>query len=299
MNKYRSFVLPIALLLSLFFHEKIVILKSTVPILIFSILFLSFSNIDLKKLKFSSFNIWLLAFQFTVSLAAYFIFVPFNDILAQGALLAILCPVASAVVVISCLLGANKEKIGYFSIIGNLSVAVMAPIYFSFIGNQVDMPFRESFLLIFSKMLPIIILPIALSFLFQYFAPKINRFFVKCNSLSFYLWAIALTITLSQTTYFLHYSEKSQLPIIIALSCISLFSCILQYGVGYFIGKKYGDTVAGSQGLGQKNNSLGIWMAYTYLDPLTAIVPASYSIFQNIYNSYRIALKEQKDKKNK
>jgi rRNA maturation protein Nop10 len=40
-------------------------------------------------------------------------------------------------------------------------------------------------------------------------------------------------------------------------------------------------------------------MAYTYLDPLTAIVPASYSIFQNIYNSYRIALKEQKDKKNK
>lgn len=108
---------------------------------------------------------------------------------------------------------------------------------------------------------------------------------------------MALTITLSQTTNFLHVTQKSQIPLIIALSCISLFSCILQYGVGYYIGKKYGDTVAGSQGLGQKNNSLGIWMAYTYLDPLTAIVPASYSIFQNIYNSIQIGRKYQTDKK--
>ena len=135
MNKYRSFVLPIAILISLFFHQKIVFLKSAVPILIFFILFLSFSNIELKKLKFSSFNIWLLIFQFIISLVGYLLFIPFNDILAQGALLAILCPVASAVVVISCLLGANKEKIAFFSIIGNISVAMIAPVYFSFIGK--------------------------------------------------------------------------------------------------------------------------------------------------------------------
>ncbi|MDD3914938.1 MAG: transporter, partial [Bacteroidales bacterium] len=34
--------------------------------------------------------------------------------------------------------------------------------------------------------------------------------------------------------------------------------------------------------------AMAIWMATTYLNPLTSIFPASYSIWQNLYNSYQL-----------
>ena len=34
--------------------------------------------------------------------------------------------------------------------------------------------------------------------------------------------------------------------------------------------------------LGQKNTVLAIWMAYTYLNPLSSVGPGSYVLWQNI-----------------
>jgi len=288
MQKFKSLVLPFAIVAGLLFHGSIAFLKPLVPYLLFSMLLLSFSSINIKKLKVSFLDTWLLLFQLVVSLGCYLLLRPFNEIVAEGVLVGVLCPVASAMVVISCMLGANRERVTTYTIICNLGIAFAAPIYFSFIGTHVTMPFDESVLLILSKVTPIIVLPLFVTVFFQHFLPKTNNFLIRHQGFSFYLWACTLTITLGQTIDFVFLNGKGNGPVILWLVIASVILCIIQFGFGKFIGKKYGDTIAGGQSLGQKNTAMGIWMAYMYLHPLSSIFPAAYSIFQNLYNSYQI-----------
>ena len=46
--------------------------------------------------------------------------------------------------------------------------------------------------------------------------------------------------------------------------------------------------ISGGQALGQKNTILAIWMAHTYLNPLSSVAPGSYVLWQNIINSWQL-----------
>jgi len=59
------------------------------------------------------------------------------------------------------------------------------------------------------------------------------------------------------------------LEVIIAVT--SLIICLLQFYFGRKIGARFGRTVAGGQGLGQKNTVLAIWLTQTYLNPLATL----------------------------
>lgn len=134
----------------------------------------------------------------------------------------------------------------------------------------------------------VIALPFFVALIGQKFMPKVNDFFCRIKGLSFYLWAMALTITLGQTIDFMFLSGRENLSAIIWLGIASVAFCAIQFGLGKFIGYKYGDIIAGGQLLGQKNSAMGIWMANTYLNPLASIFPAMYSIWQNLFNSIQL-----------
>lgn len=290
MHKIRPYVLPIAIVLGLLFHTWCGLIRIIVPYLVFSILLLNFAAVDVKKLRFSKMDVWLMLYQIVMSIGMYYLLTALNvnEIVAQGILVGVLCPVAASVVVISCMLGANRETVTSYTIIGNLMVAVMAPIYFSFIGTNQEMTFLTSFLMIFKKIGIVIALPFFVALIGQKFMPKVNDFFCRIKGLSFYLWAMALTITLGQTIDFMFLSGRENLSAIIWLGIASVAFCAIQFGLGKFIGYKYGDIIAGGQLLGQKNSAMGIWMANTYLNPLASIFPAMYSIWQNLFNSIQL-----------
>lgn len=290
MHRIRPYVLPIAIVLGLLFHTWCGLIRIIVPYLVFSILLLNFAAVDVKKLRFSKMDVWLMLYQIVVSIGMYYLLTALNvnEIVAQGILVGVLCPVAASVVVISCMLGANRETVTSYTIIGNLMVAVMAPIYFSFIGTNQEMTFLTSFLMIFKKIGTVIALPFFVALIGQKFMPKVNDFFCRIKGLSFYLWAMALTITLGQTIDFMFLSGRENLSAIIWLGIASVAFCAIQFGLGKFIGYKYGDIIAGGQLLGQKNSAMGIWMANTYLNPLASIFPAMYSIWQNLFNSIQL-----------
>ena len=96
MQRYKSWILPIAIILGIFFHEYIVVLQPALPYLIFLMLYFSFNALDVKKMRFSWFDFWLLLFQLVVSTACYFIIRPFNEVVAQGAFVTVLAPTAAA-----------------------------------------------------------------------------------------------------------------------------------------------------------------------------------------------------------
>ncbi len=290
MNRFRSFVLPIAIILGLLLHKYCAMFSPYVPILIFCMLLLNFAAVDVKKLKITMLDVWLMLFQIVVSLGMYMLimFVSGDNIIAEGVLIGVLCPVASSVVVISCILGANRETVTTYTILGNLMVAIVAPIYFSFIGQQQDMPFIDSFWLILKRVAPIIAFPFFIAIALQHWLPKVNGFLCKIKGASFYMWALALLFTLGQTIDFMFLHGKENVDSIIALGIASVLFCTIQFAFGKWLGKKYGDKMAGGQLLGQKNTAMGIWIANTYLNPLASVFPALYSVWQNLFNSWQM-----------
>ena len=200
MQKVKSYVLPIAIVLGLLLHDYCAALSVVVPYIIFTILLLTFTAVDVRKLRFKPLFIWIILFQVAVSLGGYYLLklLNVNEIIAEGILIGVLCPVAASVAVVSTMLGADRETVTSFSIIGNLVISVVAPVYFSFIGINQDMPFLTSFLQILRRIGLVIGLPFFVALALQLVWPKANRFISRFKGLAFYLWAVALFLTLGQ-----------------------------------------------------------------------------------------------------
>ena len=290
--------MPIAIILGLLLHHWCAMFSFLVPYIIFSILMLTFSAVDIRKLRMSKLDIWLMLFQITVSLGSYLLlkWLGAGNIVAEGVLIGVLCPVASSVAVISCMLGANRETVTAYTIIGNLMVAVVAPIYFSFIGTNQDMPFFESFFMILKRIGTVLGIPFFIAWALQLWWPKASGFLCRYKGLSFYLWSLALLFTLGQTIDFIFLHGEGNWSSIAWLGVASLMFCIVQFGFGRWLGGRYGDKISGGQLLGQKNTAMGIWMANYYLTPLASVFMAFYSIFQNVWNSWQM-WKTGKEKK--
>ena len=68
----------------------------------------------------------------------------------------------------------------------------------------------------------------------------------------------------------------------------ALAVCLLQFKIGRAVGRRFGDPVAGGQGLAQKNTVLAVWLALAYMNPVASIGPAAYIAWQNIVNSWQL-----------
>jgi BASS family bile acid:Na+ symporter len=114
--------------------------------------------------------------------------------------------------------------------------------------------------------------------------PKIHHTLLNLHELAFYLWAFALTIVTAQIfSSLLNYAETG-----IRIAIATFVICCLQFFGGKTLGSIYNDRISGGQALGQKNTILAIWMAHTYLNPLSAVGPGFYVIWQNLINSWQL-----------
>lgn len=295
MQRLKSWILPIAIVLGFFFHGTIVVLQPLLPYLIFCMLYFSFNALDVKTMRFTMFDFWLLLFQLVVSTGCYFLLRPFNDVIAQGAFITVLAPTAAAAMAVSLILGANISMMSTYLVTCNLMVAVVAPLSFTLLGANPDISFWSSFLAILGKVFPLLIAPFVLAILTRRFWPSANAFINRKKSLSFYFWAVSLTIVIARAIDLLMTQFHEQRIMFLWMVAVSLFLCVLQFAAGHWIGKRYGDRIAGGQALGQKNTVLAIWMAQSYLNPLSSIVPTLYVIWQNLYNSFQMMQKERRE----
>ena len=161
MQKVKSYVLPIAIVLGLLLHDYCAALSVVVPFIIFTIILLTFTAVDILKLRFKPLFAWIILFQVGVSIGGYALLrlLNVNEIIAEGVLIGVLCPVAASVAVVSTMLGADRNTVTSYTVIGNLIVSLVAPVYFSFIGVNQDIPFFDSFLQILRRIGTVIGLP--------------------------------------------------------------------------------------------------------------------------------------------
>ncbi len=267
------------------------------PLLIFSMLFLTFSKMELGDLRLRKWHCRLLLFQtllFT-GIGIILILLPHSSlrIILEGAMLCLICPTATAAAVITRKLGGNVSSITTYTILINMTVALVIPMMVPFVHPQPGMSALTSFALILAKVFPLLLLPLIITLILRKFVPGFTAKVARYQDLSFYIWIIALALAMALTSRSI---LKSDIPLTtqFGLVMVSLICCCLQFYFGRKIGNRYDEKITAGQSLGQKNTVLAIWMGYTFFTPETAIVGGFYSIWHNLINTYQLRQAQRK-----
>ncbi len=269
------------------------------PSLIFLQLLLTFCKVEPKELMPKTWHIWLLLIQALSSgvIALLLLYYPMNadyKVIFEGAMVCLICPTATAAAVITGKLGGSPSTLTTYTLLCNILAAVAVPLVFPLVEPHSDVTFVIAFLKILSKVFPLLLFPFFLAMILRYFIPTVHKFLLKYHGMAFYLWAVALTIVTGQTVRSLA-NSSAPVSIEMNLAYAGLFTCAIQFLLGKIIGGHYNDRISGGQALGQKNTVLAIWMACTYLNPLSSVAPGSYVVWQNVINSYQLWKKRKKE----
>lgn len=281
-------MMPIAMLVGIVLHPYLSYLAFITPALIFVMLFISYSNISLKSIRITRLHIYLLLIQVLGSILVYSLIRWFDPVVAQGAMICILAPTATSAIVITGMLGGNMISLASYTLLSNMAVVISAPIIFVMTGYDGGISFFDSSFIIFKRVFLILLLPFLVSMLLRKVFPLMFEYIQKRQRISFYLWVLALTIVTANIVTFIREQETGNYRSELIIAFLSMLACVAQFYIGRKLGRKFDDTVAGGQGLGQKNTVLAIWMAQTYLNPITSIGPGMYVLWQNIINSYQV-----------
>ncbi len=351
---FDSNALWLSMVIGAFGYKLFLPLAPMLPWLIFFMLFFTFCKVNPLDLRLHKWHWAVLLVQLALSFGTYALVMTFtgNKILAQGLLMCFIMPTATAAPIIAGKMGGSIQNLTAFTLLSNFATAIIVPATFPLINPAADMTFLPAFLLILSRVAPLLLGPFFAAWLlrvgFNYYQRRkylsasetrglsVKRSFSasglsgeaglptfqlskKPALIPFYLWVASIVILMAVVTNTTISNIKYQISNILILLVFSFFACLIQFGLGKLIGyllpaaskgTDYQDvlinpaaapkTMAGvssitaGQAFGQKNTSLGVWMANTFLDPMSSLGAAAYIIWQNIFNSTQLFIAAHK-----
>lgn len=297
----KNWTLPVAMTIGVLGYPFIVYISFLMPYLIFLVLLFTFCKISFKDLRFERLHGWLLGIQMVGSILIFIVIYPFNKYIAEGAMLCVIAPTAAAAAVITGKLGGNVPSLTAYTLLSSILTAILVPLFFpviTMLPPNIDIHTNDHFFLsvflILSHVFPILIGPLILAWFIRKFIPHLQQKMIQAKDAAFYLWGFSLVIVTAVTVKSMIDSEVNALTeILIALAGFVI--CGIQFYVGKRIGSVYNKRITGGQGLGQKNTILTIWISQTYLNPIAALGPGSYILWQNMVNSWQLWKKQKRD----
>lgn len=270
------------------------IFDAILPLFMFLILYVTFCKVDFKRLALVPWHWWMIAVQCVLvgSITGTILFFGIHGkelILLESVLACIISPCAAAAAVVTLKLGGNLEQMTTYTFVSNLLCALLIPVCFPLIEPASQMTFWSAFSLIMQKVCLVLVVPMLLALLTKTL-PLLHRFhqwLIHIPDLSFYLWGCSLMIVTGTTLKNIFHAETSVLFLLL-IGFLGLALCLLQYAIGWRIGNFFNSSIEAGQALGQKNTAFAIWIAATYLHPLSTVGPGCYILWQNIINSIEI-----------
>lgn len=268
------------------------------PLFVFLTLLVTFCKVDYHQMRPHRWHAGVLAAQLllvAVNIGIIFWAESLHDhpspltskLLWEAVLTCIIGPSASAAPVVVGKLGGNISTMTTFTLLSSLVSAALIPLVFPILEQVVHVDFLSAFLVILQKVSIVLLLPLVLGWFIQHYMHGLNRRIVSMPNLSFYFWAISLSITTGITVKNIVHSEATiLLLLLIALATFVL--CFIQFAIGRGIGRYLGEEINAGQALFQKNTALSIWVAYMYLNPVASVGAGCYVLWQNIINSFEI-----------
>ena len=184
-------------------------------------------------------------------------------------------------------IGGDLEQMTTFTFLSNFITALLVPVCFPLIDKAADMTFLTAFAAILNRVFSVLVMPMVLAYIVKHATPGLCRRITGVKDLSYYLWGCSLLIV-SGTTMKNIFHASCSLSFLLLIAFASLMLCFVQFAVGRYIGRHFGQTENAGQAMGQKNTAFAIWIASTYLTPLSSVGPGCYILWQNIINSIEI-----------
>lgn len=312
MNKYRTFFrnwkLPISMSLGVvcyfIFHflpisgETRKITFEAVshwiqPMMLFCMIFLSFLRVKPSELRPHKWHLRVLCEQASFFIAASILAMLAKNegikVLCEGAMLAFICPTATASAVVVGKLKGSVSGVVTYMLLVNLMVSLLAPGLLTLVEPRPELDFGTSFFMIMGKVFPLLICPLLTAWFVRFLFPSIHRWLLKFPDLAFNIWFVSLALAIAVTVRSIMHSSVS-VWYLVGLAFISLVCCLVQFWRGRSIGKKYGQEAAitAGQSFGQKNTVFIIWLGLVFLNPVTSVVGGFYSVWHNTVNSYQL-----------
>ena len=270
------------------------------PILLFLMLFISFSRIEPRSLTLKRWHLRNLLIQLFSFLALCFAVVYAmhsqsdtaawilrHRILFESAMLCMICPTATACAVVTGKLGGDMAQVVMYTILINLTVSIAVPLTVPLLYPQAGITFIAAFSRILAKVFPLLILPCLSAWAVRWLMPRVHGWIASRMDLSFYLWSISLTIAVLMSTRAIIRSGVG-LWSLLGIAFTSMTCCIFQFWAGRLNGRSGGSRIEASQAFGQKNTVFGIWMGYTFWNPIVSVAGGFYTIWHNIHNTRQL-----------
>lgn len=262
------------------------------PMFMFLILFVTFCKVDYHRLRPVGWHLWVCVFQLlfiAIIVGSILVFqIRRRDlVLLEAILTCIIGPGAAAAAVVTQKLGGSLEELTTYTFISNFLCATLVPVCFPLIDPSLHLGFLRSFLIILYKVCLVLLVPMVLAYIVKHYFHRFHRWVVGVKDLSYYLWAVSLSIVTGTTVKNICHAETT-VGFLLMIALLGLVLCIIQFAVGRYVGHFFNRTVEAGQALGQKNTAFAIWIAYTYLNPLSSVGPGCYILWQNIINSVEI-----------
>ena len=269
------------------------VVDAVFPWMVYSTLFSTFCRIDFHQMRPHRWHIGIIATQLVlVALNVWLIMWTESGgsrFLYEALLTCIIGPAATAAPVVTAKIGGNINTMTAFVVLSSFVCALTIPAVFPLIERGAGLDFWSAFFIILQKLSVVLILPLVLGWCMQHFAKRLCAWIVSIPDLSFYLWAAQLSVTSGVTVRNIVHSQGS-LSLLLMIALLSLVLCFVLFVIGRCVGSRLGDEVNGGQASFQKNTALSIWVAYTYLNPLSSVGAGCYVLWQNIINSIELWL---------
>ena len=265
-------------------------------LVIATLLFFQFVKISPHDLKLHSWHFKALGIQVGsfLLLALCVLLLPPGParMLAECAMLCMICPTASAAGVITDRLGGDLASTVTYLVMINVTGTFLIPLVIPLVNPSAHMGFWAYVGHIAWKVFPVLILPGLLAWLIRYTTHKLQHALMRWASNSFYFWGIGLTLAMVLATRALLMSQLGFWSVA-GIVVVSVLTCFVQFFAGHRLHRNSVENLTAGQALGQKNTGFLIWLGYNYMTPVTSVAGGLYAIWQNLYNSWELYQKEQ------
>ena len=272
-------------------------LVELMPVVLFALLYVTFCKIEIKEMKPKSWHFVLQLIRTSLALLMVIAICLFGKnyetkVILEGAFICFICPTAAAVAVVTEKLGGSIGSLTTYTVIANIFTMIIIPSLFPMVEKGADVSFLYMSMMVFRNVTTVLVVPLLLALLSRKFLPRFVDKVKSVKDLGFYMWCFNLTILMGETLRnFLHATVSGW--ILALLLIVPLVVCLVQFAIGKAVGRHWDASISAGQALGQKNTIVGIWLTLTFLNPLAAVAPGAYVVWQNLVNGWQLWYKEK------
>lgn len=272
-------------------------LVELMPVVLFALLYVTFCKIEIKEMKPKAWHFVLQLIRTSLALLMVIAICLFGKnyetkVILEGAFICFICPTAAAVAVVTEKLGGSIGSLTTYTVIANIFTMIIIPSLFPMVEKGAEVSFLYMSMMVFRNVTTVLVVPLLLALLSRKFLPRFVDKVKSVKDLGFYMWCFNLTILMGETLRnFLHATVSGW--ILALLLFVPLLVCLIQFAIGKAVGRHWDASISGGQALGQKNTIVGIWLTLTFLNPLAAVAPGAYVVWQNLVNGWQLWYKEK------